>query len=52
VLCSDAFSHEWADYPSLLLQPEEENPTEYSMRKGNKADFVNILQVTLEYENS
>jgi hypothetical protein len=48
----DAFSHEWADYPCLLFQPDEENPTGYSMRKRNKADFVNALQVTLKYENS
>jgi hypothetical protein len=51
VLCSyfggderiDAFLHEWADYPSLLFQPDEENPTGYSIRKGNKADFVNAF---------
>jgi hypothetical protein len=43
---------EESSYPSSLFQPDEENLTGYSMRKGNKADFVNALQVTLGYKNS
>jgi hypothetical protein len=48
----DAFSHKWADYPSSLFQPDVDNPTEYSVSKGNMADFVNALQVTVEDENN
>ena len=39
-----AFSHEWAEYPSSLFQPDNSHPTGYSMRKGNKPDYLTSLQ--------
>ena len=40
-----AFSHEWAEYPSSLFQPDNSHPTGYSMRKGNKPDYLTSLCV-------
>ena len=39
-----AFSHEWAEYPSSLFQPDNSHPTRYIMRKGNKPDYLTSLQ--------
>ena len=39
-----AFSHEWAEYPSSLFQPDNSHPTGYIMRKGNKPDYLTLLQ--------
>ena len=39
----DAFSHEWAEYPSSLFQPDNSHPTGYSMRKGNKPVYLTSL---------
>ena len=39
-----AFSHEWAEYPSSLFQPDNSHPTGYSMRKGNKPYYLTSLQ--------
>ena len=46
-----AFGHEWAEYPNSLFQPDENHPCGYAMRKGNKADYLAALQVSLNYEN-
>ena len=40
----DAFSHELAEHPSSLFQPDNSHPTGYSMRKGNKPDYLTSLQ--------
>ena len=40
----DAFSHEWAEYASSFVQPDNSHPTGYSMRKGNKPDYLTSLQ--------
>jgi hypothetical protein len=49
----DAFLHDWTDYTCLLLQPDEEMPTEYSMRKGNKRPIGHIAHMSNigSYEN-
>jgi len=40
----DAFSHEWAEYPSSLFDPDDDHPSGYAMRKGNKADYLIALK--------
>ena len=40
----DAFSYEWAEYPSSLFQPDNSHLTGYSMRKGNKPGYLTSLQ--------
>jgi len=37
----EAFSYEWCDYPPCLFEPHIAG---YTMRKGNKADFLDTLQ--------
>ena len=43
----DAFSHEWAEYPSSLFTPDELHPSGFSMRKGNKSDYATMLKATI-----
>ena len=39
----DAFSHEWAQYPTSLFEPDNRSPQGYSMRKGTKSDYLAAL---------
>ncbi|KAG1664911.1 hypothetical protein GQR58_019607 [Nymphon striatum] len=40
----DAFSHEWAEYPSALFEPYADHPSGYAMQKGNKANYIIALK--------
>lgn len=44
----EAFSHEWAQYPPALFQPNNSVEQGYQMRSGNKADVVNTIKKTLQ----
>lgn len=38
-----AFCHEWTDYPASLFEPDHRSPQGFSMRKGNKADYLSAI---------
>ena len=40
----DTFSFEWAEYPPSLFEPNQYMLQGYSMRKGNKADYVAVMK--------
>ena len=44
------FSHEWTKYPSSLFQPDELHPVKFSMRKGNKSDYGNMIATTMDQD--
>ena len=39
----DAFSHEWAQYPTTLFEPDNRSPQGNSMRKETKSDYLAAL---------
>ena len=39
----NAFCHEWTEYHRSLFEPDHRSPQGYSMRKGNKADYLSAL---------
>ena len=39
----DAFSHEWAQYPTSLFEPDNRSPQGYGMHKGTKSDYLAAL---------
>ena len=41
------FSHEWTNYPSSLFEPDHNLDQRFSMRKGNKADYLTAIRASV-----
>lgn len=46
----DQFSHEWTQYPSSIFKPDALHPNGFSMRKGNKCDYLAMLKTEMSDE--
>jgi len=43
----EVFSHEWTNYPSSLFEPDHSLDQGFSMRKGNKADYLTAIRASV-----
>ena len=43
----EVFSHEWTNYPSSLFEPDHSLDQGFSMRKGNKADYLTAVRASI-----
>jgi hypothetical protein len=43
----EVFSHEWTNYPSSLFEPDHNLDQGFSMRKGNKADYLIAVRASV-----
>ena len=46
----DHFSYEWTRYPNSIFTPNALHPSGFSMRKGNKCDYITMLMTAIALE--